>query len=71
MELGFFIPIVNRIPDSLNCVPDSKAQDSRLHKQNFPGFQNLDSLMWGGDEGRVVRTSRRKCYRSLLGFGRK
>ena len=71
MELGFLIPIVNRIPDSLSCVPDSKAQDSRLHKQNFPGFQNLDSLMWGGDEGRVVRTSRRKCYRSLLGFGRK
>ena len=23
------------IPDSLSCFPDSKAQDSRFHKQNF------------------------------------
>ena len=26
-ELGFWIPIVSWIPDSLNCSPDSKAQD--------------------------------------------
>ena len=52
-ELGFLIPIVNRIPDS-------KDRDSIFHKQNFLGFRNLDSLMWGGDEGRVVRTFMRK-----------
>ena len=35
------------IPDSLSCVPDSKAQDSGFHEQNFPGFQNPLSLIWG------------------------
>ena len=28
MELGFRIPIVSGFLDSLNCIPDSKAQDS-------------------------------------------
>ena len=56
MELGFLIPSVNRIPDSLNCIPDSKARYSRFHKQNFPRFRNLDSLYMWGNEGRVVRT---------------
>ena len=27
VELGFYIAIVSGIPDSLNCIPDSKAQD--------------------------------------------
>ena len=27
------------IPDSLSFVLDSKAQDSRFHEQNFPGFR--------------------------------
>ena len=31
VELAFWIPIVNGIPDSLSCIPDSKAQDSRFH----------------------------------------
>ena len=49
--LGFWIPIVSGIPDSLCCIPDSKTQDFRCHKQNslkiriphylkFPGFRN-------------------------------
>ena len=43
-------------PDSLSCVPDSKAQDSGfheitfldsgLHEQNCSGFRNTDSLTW-------------------------
>ena len=37
-ELGFWISIVSGIPDSLSCIPDSKAQDSGYHKQNFIGF---------------------------------
>ena len=28
--LGFRISIVEGIPDSLSCIPDSKVQDSRL-----------------------------------------
>ena len=47
VELGFWIPVVCGIPDSLSCLPDPKAQDSRFHKQNFPGFGNPDSLTWG------------------------
>ena len=43
VELGFWIPIVSRIP------ADSKAQDSGFSKQKFPRFQNLDSLTRGGN----------------------
>ena len=39
VELGFRIPIVNGIPDSYSCIPDSNAHDSRLHMQNFPRFR--------------------------------
>ena len=35
MELGFWILIVSVIPDSLSCIPDSKAQDFHFHKKNF------------------------------------
>ena len=39
--LGFWISIVSGIPDSLSCIPDSRAQDSGFYWQNFPdsGFQ--------------------------------
>ena len=50
MELGFWIPVVNGIPDSLRCIPDSKSQDSGFYKQNFPRFRNPDSLTWGDTE---------------------
>ena len=35
VELGFWIPIVSGIPDSLSCIPDSKTQNSGFHKPNF------------------------------------
>ena len=47
VELGFRIPIVSGIPNSLNCSLDSKAQDSGFHRQKFLGFTNPDSLPWG------------------------
>ena len=40
LGLGFQIPIAGGIPDSLNCNPDSKAQDPDS-KQKYPGFPNL------------------------------
>jgi len=46
-ELGFSIPVVSRIPDSLSFVPDYKTQDSIFHKEKFLGFWNPDSLTWG------------------------
>ena len=35
VELGFWIPISSGIPDSLSFIPDSKAHDSRFHRQCF------------------------------------
>ena len=29
-------PVVSGILDSLGCIPDSKALDSRIYEQNFP-----------------------------------
>ena len=56
VKLGFWIPIVSGIPDSLSCFLDFKAQDSGFHKQKFhgflllqaqiPGYQNTDSPTW-------------------------
>ena len=41
VELGF------RIPDSMRCFPDSKAQDYGFPKQKFVRFQNPNYLKWG------------------------
>ena len=47
VQLGFWIPTAGGIPDSLSCIPDSRAQDFGFHKQKFPRFRNSDSLTWG------------------------
>ena len=44
VELEFWIPIVIAIPDSLGCMPDSKAQDSGFHQQKFPDSEILIPL---------------------------
>ena len=36
VELGFWILIVSRIPDSLSYIPDSKTQGCGFHKQRLP-----------------------------------
>ena len=41
VELGFRISTFTGLPDSLSCIPDSKAQDS--------GFLKLHSLTWGDE----------------------
>ena len=33
---GLRTPIVSGIPDSMSCIPNSKAQVSGFHKQKFP-----------------------------------
>ena len=35
MELRFWIPIVNGIPDSLSCISESKAQDSIFRNPDY------------------------------------
>ena len=42
VDLEFRIPIVRAIPDSLNWIPDSEAQDSRFYKQKFIWFRHPD-----------------------------
>ena len=37
--LGVRILIISGIPDSLSCVPDSKALDSKFNKNKFPRFR--------------------------------
>ena len=41
-------PVVSGIPDSLSCIPDSKAQDYEFYKQNFPRFRNRGELPYMG-----------------------
>ena len=43
VELGFWILIVSTIPNSLSCIPYSKAQDSRIR---IPQTKIPDSGMW-------------------------
>jgi len=38
-ELGFWIPIVGGISDSLSGIPDSKGPDSGFHKEKFSRFR--------------------------------
>ena len=44
VKFGFWIPIFSRISDSLSCILDTIALDSRFHKKIFPGVRNPDFL---------------------------
>ena len=50
VKFGFWIPIFSRVPDSLSCILDSKAQDSGFHKKKLPGFRNPHFLDMERDE---------------------
>ena len=43
VELGFWIAIVSRIPDSPSCIPDSKAWHSRIPQTKFSRIPDMDS----------------------------
>ena len=60
VELGCWIPIVRGIPDSLRCIPHSKAQDSSFHRQKFPGFRNQGSLSQGEKHITIYRGKKEK-----------
>ena len=53
VELGFWIPILSGILDSLSYILDSKAWDSGFHKQNFPGFRFLQAKISQIPESRI------------------
>ena len=46
VELGFPIPIVSGIHDSLSSIPDSKDQDFRFHGKNLLDSGILIPLRW-------------------------
>ena len=54
MKFGFRIPIVRGIPDSLSCLPDSKAQDSGCHKQKFPAVSGIRIPFMGREQAMLV-----------------
>ena len=49
------IPVVIGIPNSLSCIPDSKAQDSWFYKEKFPhsGIQIPLHFLVSNQEGLV------------------
>ena len=54
VKFGFRIPIVSEIPDSLSCLPDSKAQDSGYHKQKFPAVSRIRIPFMGREQATLV-----------------
>ena len=78
MKFGFLIPIVSGIPDSLSCLPDSKAQDSGCHKQRFPAVSGVRIPFMGREQamlvgppggGGALKESLGRAVTSHLGFG--
>ena len=49
VKLGFWNPIYRRIPNSLSCIPDSKAHDSGFHKHKFGARVNMDRYTFLGN----------------------
>lgn len=45
--LGFRVPNISGIPNSLSFIPDSKVQDSTFHRPKFSRFRNPVYLIWG------------------------
>ena len=52
LDSGFQLLVGFRIPRALFRIPNSKAQDCRLHKQKFFGFRNSGFPYKGGWEWR-------------------
>jgi len=69
VERGFWIPIVSGIPDSLSCIPDSKAQESGLHKQNFPRFRIPQVKISQIPELKIPYSGRNRIFFSLTNAG--
>ena len=49
VELGLQITIASEIPDSLCCIPDSKAQDPGFHEKYFPNSGIWIPSLTGGE----------------------
>ena len=65
VELGFWILIVSRIPDSLSCIPDSKTQGFGFHKQRLSTDFEIQIPLPGATIVSVDRDQRKDCSLSL------
>ena len=65
VELGFWILIVSRIPDSLSCIPDSKTQGCGFHNQRLPTDFGIQIPLPGATIVSVDRDQRKDCSLSL------
>ena len=54
VKLGFWIPIVSGIPDSLSCIPDFKDQDFGFHKQKISPDSGIRIPLRGAKVGCFV-----------------
>ena len=63
-SLGFWIPFVSGIPDSLSCIPESKAQDSGFYWQKFPRLWNPYPLHVANVRSLIRHTDFRKSSSS-------
>ena len=66
MELGFQIPIISGISDSLRLIPDSKAEDSVFHKEKFSRLQIAQAKIPQISESRLLCMWRLKNLVSFM-----
>ena len=64
VELGFWIPIVCGIPDSLNCISDSKAQDYKIPRAKFSRIPILRKKIFWIPESEFPSTLGEVSYQS-------
>ena len=62
VELGFWIPIVSGMLDSLFCIPESKPRIPDSTRQKFHGFRNPDSPFPWAVHGGDVKVLIRSCH---------
>ena len=53
-ELGFWIPILNGIPDSLSCSLDSKTRNSGFHKGKISQIPDFTSKNFPDSGDRIA-----------------
>ena len=62
VELGFWIPIVSGIPDSMNCIPDSISKIFPVSGFLCMGWTCLSKTGWR----RILRSTRLLCGEILI-----
>ena len=68
VELGFWIPVVSGIPDSLNCIPVPKPRIMNSTSKIFPDFGIVaNSLTWVEPKYRRSKPGELQSWEFLVG----